>query len=97
MIPVGVHGSGAGLPSTSQPRFVGCRPSTSLSRVDAHEQVVVDSAAQAGRLLDEERGARRVGVELVDDGLDLGLGRALPAGRGGCWRCRSRRSPCAWR
>ena len=31
MHPIGVHGRGAGLPSTSQPRFVGCRPSTSFS------------------------------------------------------------------
>src|SRR3954447_2799614 len=31
MIPVGVQGSGAGLPSTSQPRLVGCSPSTSFS------------------------------------------------------------------
>src|SRR4051812_5785325 len=31
MIPVGVHGNGAGLPSTSQPRLVGCSPSTSFT------------------------------------------------------------------
>src|SRR3954447_250183 len=31
MMPVGVHGRGAGRPRTSQPRFVGCRPSTSFS------------------------------------------------------------------
>src|SRR6478672_6900718 len=30
MHPIGVHGRGAGLPSASQPRFIGCRPSTSL-------------------------------------------------------------------
>src|SRR3954447_5416062 len=29
-MPYGVHGSGAALPSTSQPRFVGCSPSASL-------------------------------------------------------------------
>ena len=31
MQPTGVHGSGAGWPSTSQPRLVGCSPSTSLA------------------------------------------------------------------
>src|SRR3954468_10229654 len=31
MMPVGVQGNGAGLPRTSQPRLVGCRPSTSFS------------------------------------------------------------------
>src|SRR3954471_13036855 len=30
-MPYGVHGSGASLPSTSQPRFVGCSPSASLT------------------------------------------------------------------
>jgi hypothetical protein len=30
-MPYGVQGSGAALPRTSQPRFVGCRPSTSLA------------------------------------------------------------------
>ena len=30
MQPIGVHGRGAGLPSASQPRFIGCRPSTSF-------------------------------------------------------------------
>ena len=29
--PRGVHGSGAGRPSASQPRFVGCRPSASFA------------------------------------------------------------------
>ena len=42
-----------------------------LARVDPREQ---RHLVEAGRLLDEEAGARRVGVELVDDGLDLGLG-----------------------
>ena len=31
MMPNGVHGSGAGFPSTSAPRLNGCRPSTSLA------------------------------------------------------------------
>ena len=30
-MPYGVHGNGASLPNTSQPRLVGCRPSASLS------------------------------------------------------------------
>ncbi|CFE50289.1 Uncharacterised protein [Mycobacterium tuberculosis] len=30
-MPRGVHGSGAGVPSTSRPRLVGCNPSASLA------------------------------------------------------------------
>ena len=46
-----------------------------LGRVDPREQ---RHLVEPGGLLDEEAGAGRVGVELVDDRLDLGLG-----GRGG--------------
>ena len=65
-----------------------------LVGVDAREQ---RELVEAGRLLHEEAGARGVGVELVDHGLDLGLRGGRRAGRGGSRRCRSRRSPCAWR
>ena len=76
--PRGVHGSGdvIGLLtlSTSRPRFVGCRPSASFVRIDALEdRVGVDVLRQ--RQLHDVAVARRVGVELVDQRLDVGLGR----------------------
>ena len=53
-----------------------------LGRVDPGQE---GELVEAGGLLHEEAGARRVGVQLVDDGLDLGLGGRRRAGRGGCW------------
>ena len=72
-MPYGVHGSGAGLPSTSQPRLVGCRPSASLAgSIRPRTRVLVDGPGQ--RQLDDVAGAGGVGVELGDRRLDLGLG-----------------------
>ena len=79
-MPVGVHGSGAGRRATSQPRLVGCSPSTSLTGSTRDR---IANSSRPGGLLDEERGAGGVGVQLVDDRLDLGLGgrrRAVRAG-----------------
>ena len=47
------------------------QPVDVLGRVDAGQQ---GELVEAGRLLNQEAGAPGVGVELVDDGLDLGLG-----------------------
>ncbi len=60
----------------------GVQPVDVLVRVDPGEQ---RELVEPGRLLDDEAGALGVGVQLVDDGLDLGLGggrREVAADRG---------------
>ncbi len=61
-IPYGVHGSGASWPSTSQPRFVGCRPSASLAGSMSPSTRFSSRPFGSGQL-DDVAGARRVGVE----------------------------------
>ena len=83
-IPCGVHGSGAGLPSTSQPRFVGCSPSASLAGSIWPEDVVL-AHLPGQRQLDDVAGARRVGVQGRHVLLDLrlgGVGRQVHPDRG---------------
>ena len=95
-MPTGVQGSGAGHVE-HQPAEVGRVQAVGvLGRVHRLEDgVLVDVPRQ--RQLDDVAGARRVGVELVDDRQDVVLGRrrrqlALDAGDADL-----RRSPCAWR
>ena len=61
-----------GDPSTSRPRFTGCRPSASLAGSMRLEHGVGVQALRQ-RQLDDVAGARRVGVELADRVEDLGL------------------------
>ena len=69
--------------STSRPRLVGCRPSASFAGIDALEdRVGVEVLRQ--RQLHDVAVAAGVGVELVDERLDLGLrgvGRQLALDR----------------
>ena len=88
--------AGPARPSTRRPRLVGCRPSASLAGSIRSRTAPASSPARQ-RQLDDVAGAGRVGVELVDDGLDVGLGGGAPAARAGAERCRPRRSRGACR
>ena len=73
-MPNGVQGSGAALPSTSQPRFVGCSPSASLAG-SISPRTGFSSIPFGQRQLDDVGGARRVVVEAAYGGQDLVLRR----------------------
>ena len=80
-MPFGVHGSGPGSPSTSLPRLTGVQTVGVLVRVDQRKHAL---RVQAGRQrqLHDVAGARRIGVQLGDDILDLllaGVGGQVPA------------------
>ena len=75
-MPYGVQGSGAALPRTSQPRFVGCSPSASFAG-SIRPRMSCSLICAGERQLDDVAGAGGVGVQPVDVRLDLGLGRGV--------------------
>ena len=81
MIPAGVHGTGAVLAEDA-----GCRGWKGAARrrpLAGSTRDRIRELVQSGRLLNQERGAVRVGVELVDDGVQRRPARRWPAARGG--------------
>ena len=82
MIPRGVHGTRPGLPRTRRPRLAAVRPSTSLS---GGMRSMTGSASRPARQrqLDEDAVDGRVGGQLGDDRLHLGLAGVGRRGRCG--------------
>src|SRR5579875_2267096 len=82
MMPVGVHGSGAGSPSTSEPRFIGCSPSTSFTGSTAVR--ISNSAAVPNPVGTCTRKAVHAGSALSPATMSSTSALAVPVGRS--WR-----------
>ena len=81
---------GAGWPRTSEPRVHRVQPVDVLARIDPRQQ---GKLVEPSGLLDEKRGARRIGIQLVDHCPRPRPESPSPEGRGECSRLRFPRNP----